>query len=210
MFFDGSFLYEIEDEQAKLPLNALSEDCLATLPGWTPEAAQQIILRRNQGGKISHLGELRGGDLPGFSLEFLGALESLVTVYSSGPVNLHTASSDVLTQLGFSPLFIQQVELYRLGPDGLPGTEDGGFFPDASAIQTILEEVSGPLLPEDQQLLAALTSSSTPLLGVASSTYRIKAEGRTLRHGVRRKIETVIEKSGLAPFPMVRGWHEKN
>jgi hypothetical protein len=194
----GTFQYQILDEQDRLPFNNLLAGQMAQLPGFTLQAAEELVQRRSQGKFILHLGELPALNLTGFDPQSLLALEPLVSVTSTGPVNIHTASTGVLTQLGFSPAFIDPLDQYRSGADRVVGTVDDGIFQDPQQIRMTLESAMAPLQMslQDQVTLDTLVGSTPPLLGVGSSTFRIKAEGQTNRHGIRQKGEAVVERSG--------------
>ncbi len=196
----GTFHFEIVDEERRLPLNTVPEEILARLPGFTPQAVTAFLARRQEGKTLSHLGELVS--LPGFQTAVLDQLEPLVTPYGSGPVNIHTASREVLEILGLSPGLTQTILLYRVGTDGKEGTADDGIFPSSDQIQPILESVSGPLLPEDQLVLGNLLNAR--LLGVESSLFRVTSEGRTARHGIRQKVVGILGRDQI-----LRGWHEE-
>ena len=200
----GTFYYQMADEQARIALNSAPLELLEKCPGFTPEAAGELMARRDQGKLISHLGELV--TLPGFKAEFLPTLEPLITVYGTGAVNLNTASVEVLTLLGFSSDLSAQIVQFRTGPDGTVGTPDDLIFPDVEQIQSLLDQNLGPLLPEDQMTLASLIGSQR--LGVRSSLFRVEVEGKMLRHGISKKVVAVLERGTIESSPIVRGWYE--
>jgi DNA uptake protein ComE-like DNA-binding protein len=203
-FASGQFSYRVQDEQARISLSSAPLDLLLLLPGFTPQAAQELIARRQQGKRIGHLAELRF--LPGFQEESLQELIPLVTVVADGPVNLNTAAPAVLARMGLSPALADRIAAFRIGPDGVWGSADDGFVPDVEQVFPVLDEQCGPLLPEDQERLGALISAN--LLGVRSSFFRIEADGWEQAHGVHRGIIGVVERAGAGAEPIVRGWNE--
>ncbi len=205
-FEGGRFQYQITDEQARIPVNTASLELLQRLPGFTPEAAAALVARREAGQPLSHLGEL--SNLAGFQLGFLGELEPLVSVLASGPVNVNTASAEVLTALGLSAPLSAQIAAYRNGPDGAAGTADDASFADLETIVPDLEAALGPLLPEDQVALGNLVSSQG--VGVRSSFFRVTLDGWSERHQVRKRVTAVLERGGQGDVPKVRGWHEND
>ncbi|MBI3615874.1 MAG: general secretion pathway protein GspK [Candidatus Omnitrophica bacterium] len=219
-FGPGTFRYSVTDENARIPLNALGELDKALAPqglnllgqlGFPPSAAQQLLDRLNQvpAKPIRHLGELLA--LSGMTPELLSQMVSWVTVYGNGPVNINTASVEVLTRLGLSSgLANQMVTLYRSGPgpDGIAGTSDDGIFTDAGQIGPVLSANFGPLASADQALLAALVGHNPPLLGVSSAFFRVESEGRAGRHGIQKKIAAVLERKSPGALPLLRGWNE--
>ena len=205
-FQGGSFLYKISDEQARIPLNSAPIEQILRLPGFTPEAANELLARRAEGRLISHLGELPA--LAGFQPDLLSELEPLVTLQTTGSVNLNTAPAEVLSAFGLSAALAERIIAYRNGGDGLPGTPDDAVFTDLERVLPDLEAGSGPLAPEDQVALGNLISSQQA--GVRSSFFRVALEGRSARHQVRRKVEAVLERGGQKGVPEIRGWHESD
>ena len=200
----GSFLYTIQDEQARLPINALPKEFLSRLPGFNPQMAEAILQNRLEGHPLVHLGQLRFfGPIASEAME---ELSSLVTVQGTGLVNLNTASQKVLLQLGLPSALVSQVLLYRSGPDAASGTADDHFFEraDAATVGTVLAEAVGyHLSPEDQTALNGLTGGGVPLLGVQTALFRVEARGITQQHGIEKRVWAVMDRQGN-----VRGWHE--
>ncbi|MBI3333016.1 MAG: general secretion pathway protein GspK, partial [Candidatus Omnitrophica bacterium] len=219
-FGPGTFRYEILDERGKIPLNALRglDEALAPLGinllerlGFAPDAAQQLLDRLNEtpGRPIQQLGELAA--LPGMTPELLDRLAQRVTAAGAGPVNINTAPAEVLTSLGLSSALAGRITtLYRAGPgpDGIEGTSDDGALTQPGQIQPVLSLNFGPLSPTDNACLTALIRHNPPLLGVSSSFFRVESEGRAGRHGIRKKVTSVLQRNGSGVPPLTRGWHE--
>lgn len=205
-FQGGAFLYTVSDEQARIPLNSAPAEVLLRLPGFTPEAANDLLARRAEGWVPAHLGELPL--LAGFQPELLSDLEPLVTLHPTGGVNLNTASSEGLCALGLSTALADRIAAYRTGPDGTWGTADDAVFTDLERVVPDLEAAFGPLAPEDQVALGNLISSQQ--VGVRSSFFRVTLEGRSARHQVRRRATAVLERGGQDESPEIRGWHESD
>lgn len=200
----GSFLYQVRDEQSLLPLNGLPLEVLLRLPGFNEPSAQAVLSRRAEGKRVAHLGELRA--LAGYDAGALEELAALATVHGTGPVNLNTAGRAALEKLGLLGPFLDVVENFRTGTDGTAGTDDDGVFEraDLEEIATKLLAGTGYLLTlEDTNLLNALLQGEKPMLGVASGWFRVTAEGRVTRSGVRTRVEAALDRSGT-----VGGWHE--
>lgn len=197
--------YRISDEQAKIPLNSASvkEPILQRLPGMSPQVMTQFLIRRDDPVSpkpLSHLAELA---VLGVESHALDELESLVTTYGENPVNINTASIDVLQILGISSSLSSQIFQYRNGPDGASGTDDDGVFESSQEIIPTLENLFSPLAPEDQITLATLLESQPALLGGATTLFRVEAQGQTVPGGIRKKIVCVMERSGN-----LRSWYE--
>ena len=200
----GWLRYRIQDEQSRIPLNRVTAEQAARLPGFNPQTAQELVSRRDAGKPVNHLGELFL--LTDFPAEPLEELAGLVTVYGSGPVNLNTAPAPVLIRLGLSPSLAGQIAAFRLGQDGQPGTPDDGVFPAAQEVIPVLEEQLGPLQPEDQTALGNLLSSQ--MIGVGSSLFQVEAEGWVQQNGIHAKVIAVMERTGPDLKAVVRGWRE--
>ena len=203
-FSAGWLRYRIQDEQARIPINCAPVEIIARLPGFSLLAADELIARRNDGKPVAHLGELLA--LPGFRKEGLPELAGMATVYGSGAVNINTAPAPVLTHLGLSPSLSDRIAAFRLGPDGEWGTRDDGVFPDVERIIPLLEEGSGPLLPEDQTALGNLIASQR--IGVRSSFFQVEAEGWIQTDGIHSKVSAVLERAGSSGPLVLRGWSE--
>ncbi len=203
-FGPGTIHYQIFDEQARIPLNAAPADVLARLPGFTQQAADQLVQLRTQKQRILHLGELPALNLPGFRPELLPQLEPLVTVYGSGSININTASVQVLELLGIKGA--NQIAQYRDGGDGILGNENDRVFKEAAKILVDLENAQVILDNADKVLLTNLVSAG--LVGVNSTTFRVETEGKSTRHGIDQKGVAILERSGAATPPVVRGWYE--
>lgn len=204
----GNFRWTVADEQARIPINTASIEILNRLPGFTAQASDELVRRRAEGKSLAHLEELQTLPGPGFSSNSLEELAILTTTHGSGPVNLNTASQQVLAILGLSADLAQQIEQFRAGPDGIVGTQDDGAFPQASAdeVEARLREFLGAgftLTPGDRAALELLAGQSPPMLDVKSSLFHIEASGETLRHAIQRKVVAVLDRSGA-----VRGWNE--
>ena len=200
----GTFVYTIQDEQSRLPINVLTQDLLTRLPGMTLPLAQKVIEERLLGHRILHPAQLRFFGL--MSSEDLQELGELVTCASSGPVNLNTAPKEVLLRLGLSPVLIDQLLLYRSGPDATAGTGDDRFFErsDSAYLVTVLHDAIGySITPEDQATLSTLSSGGAALLGVKSNFFRIEGLGMTQAHGIQKKIMAVVDREGHR-----WGWNE--
>lgn len=204
-FEGGTFRYLITDEQARIPLNTAQVETLQRLPGFTPEAANQMLLLREEGRTFAHLGELPS--LPGFQTELLSQLEPMATLLPTGSVNIHTASAQALAALGLSAGLADQIVVYRNGQDGQAGTADDAFFPEEGGVIDALELALGTRVPEpDRGLLGELISSG--VLGIRSAFFRVAMEGWSARHQVQEQVEAVVERGGQGEALKVRGWHE--
>jgi len=116
-----------------------------------------------------------------------------LTVYSLGPIDLTSASPEVLELLpGLGHSRIQQFIDLRRGPDGLDGTADDRVFTDLAAVQQALA-----LSPAQFEQLRPLVSLNDPTLEI-----------RSIGHsgGTTRTIAVVARKAGGKP--QVLSWNE--
>ena len=206
-FDTGTIRYRIADEQGLIPVNAAPATVLNRLPGFSQPVSDELIGRRNEGALVAHPAELPA--LSGFRPEAVSELNSVATVYGTGPVNINTASAEVLSKLGFSSLFTGQLLQYRMGLDGFPGTPDDGVFTEVtqSAIEAALKGFFGQafVMPEeDKKAVNDLSALQPPLLGVKSSFFRVEVEARTAAHGLRKNVTAIVDAGGK-----IRGWYEK-
>ena len=205
-------VYGIMDEDRKININTAPKAILARLPGMTEEVADALLEWRARHKSLvviedkpfKVLEELRLVD--GMTPEVFQALEPFVTVYSDGKVNLNTAPREVMAALGMSEGLVSKVLRFRWGRDGLRGTRDDQSFTTlASAGQELNAfETLTPL--EAAQLSNVITQNR---LKVASSVFRIHAQG-TVRDGkIRRAVEGVVRRAaGPSRSVALLSWRE--
>src|SRR5438445_2919019 len=205
-------VYGIVDEDRKININTAPKAILARLPGMTEEVADALLEWRARHKSLvviedkpfKVLEELRLVD--GMTPEVFQALEPFVTVYSDGKVNLNTAPREVMAALGMSEGLVSKVLRFRWGPDALRGTRaDQSFTTLASAGQELNAfETLTPL--EAAQLSNVITQNR---LKVASSVFRIHAQG-TVRDGkISRAVEGVVRRAaGPSRSVALLSWRE--
>jgi hypothetical protein len=108
------------------------------------------------------------------------------TLYSQGPVDLLSASLQVLESIpGIGDARASRFLELRRGPDHLDNTLDDHVFKDITEVRSFLG------LSEEQ--FKALNG----LVTIQDPTYHILSEGRS--SGVNRKVEVVAQKAGTSP-----------
>ncbi|MDR3401077.1 MAG: type II secretion system protein GspK [Chthoniobacter sp.] len=116
-----------------------------------------------------------------------------LTVYSVGPIDLTSASPEVLELLpGLGHSRIEQFIAMRRGLDGIDGTPDDHVFPDLATVQQALA-----LSPAQFESLRPLVTLNDPTLEIRS----IGHSGATIR-----TIAVVARKA--AGKPQVLSWNE--
>jgi hypothetical protein len=109
-----------------------------------------------------------------------------LTVYSQGPIDLSSASPEILRLLpGVGETRLQQFVQFRRGKDGLDGTPDDYIFPDMATVQQYLG------------LGQAQFAQLSALISLNDSTLRIISAGKSGE--VTRQVEAVVRKGGEKP-----------
>lgn len=116
-----------------------------------------------------------------------------LTVYSQGPIDLASASAEILALLpGLSEIRIRQFVQYRQGPDGIDGTADDQPFANLGAIQQFLG------------LTSAQFGELGSLVNYQDSTLRVISEGHS--GNVTRQMIVIVRKGGSKP--QILSWKE--
>jgi type II secretory pathway component PulK len=220
----GSVRIRIADEERKLPLNTISKQTLVELIA-DEAAAQAIVDARDEpdpaedhpegdqpyfakNGLFVVIEELT--DLPGMTGEMFARLREATSPYvsSGAPVNVNTATEDVLRAMGLSEGAIQAVAQFREGGDGPGDHADDGIFTEGglSILQTLKDHEGVDLTgTPDGNLLSAT------LFGVSSQTFTIVSEGLVEHPVARVRVEAVVKRAGCGegePSPCVVSWRE--
>ena len=141
----GKFIYTLQDEESKIPINVVSSDILERLPGFNLGVAEAMV---QSSLKPFHLKE-ELLTIEEMSEALFVESKDFITVYSSGKVNVNTAPSEILTALGFDEALVTMVMNFRQGSDHQPATSDDGIFESTGDIFTRLNSFGG--LSEAQQ-----------------------------------------------------------
>ena len=215
----GTLAVSVEDEESKLNLSVAGDELLGRLlaelqhPGrkefidslrdWQdadsvsrPSGAEEPYYqacempRHCKDAPLDSLQEgmlIRGNFDPDVLRAFMGA----ATVYSSGKINVNTASIEVLAALfeGNRPL-AQAVVAARSGPDGIDGTKDDTPFTSAE----MLKPLTG----------LALLCRISEVVSVRSSFFKVRSTGSV--GGAVKAVEALLEKTGSVVH--IRYWQE--
>jgi Tfp pilus assembly protein PilX len=211
---DGSadVAYGVVDEDRKININTAPKAILARLPGMTEDLADALLDWRARRTSLVVI-----EDRPFKVLEELWLVERMspevrqglqpfVTVYSDGKVNLNTAPEAVLTAVGMSAGLMSKVLRFRGGRDGIRGTGDDQSFTTLGSAGQELNAFDSLTPLEAAQLSNLITQNR---FKVASSVFRIHAQG-TVRDGkITRAVEGVVRR-GTGPSRPVAllSWHE--
>ncbi|HTY44729.1 MAG TPA: hypothetical protein VMD52_01890 [Patescibacteria group bacterium] len=108
--------------------------------------------------------------VPGMTAEIYDKIKDRITVYGSGPVNINTASVDILSILGLRPDLIAKVFMFRCGEDRKEGTEDDNRVDDLRNYTAALSRVVTLNDEEKKELEGFLLSG---LLSTRSNFFSI-------------------------------------
>lgn len=130
--------------------------------------------------------------LHGMTPEIFEQVKNEVTMYGKGPVNINTASKNVLMALGIEEQLADKILKYRRGPDGKePSVDDEVFMQASSVFDTLInQQPSGA----DQAVLNNLAEQN--LIGVASNAFHIHSVGELPGKKEALEIDAVVERKG--------------
>ena len=178
------FFYGITDEESKLNINKASREMLNGLSGLSELQVDAVINSRRKmifrkpeelvtRGVVEHK-------------QFYGdeGLETFVTVWGNGKININTASRAVLEAIpGLYANNVDDILMYRNGHDGVAGTSDDGVFKSVNDITDMQKE--------------SWISIRSDILTVKSRTFRMKSEGVIQKKSptrAKRVIDAVVFK----------------
>jgi general secretion pathway protein K len=128
----------------------------------------------------------------GFNENVFEKIRPYITIYSSGKVNINTASSVVLVSLGLDVNTVEEIILFRAGKDGISGTADDNIFEDAAGIVAKLSQAYNMTVNQVAQLSSVVTQSIT----VRSNVFKGKSRARLNGRKDTVEIDFVIDRSG--------------
>ena len=224
---DGTITVRIRDAERALDLNAADADQLreqlARLTG-DEAAAQAIIDARDaadaaedapasappyfaKNGPFAAPEEL--ADLPGMSRELYARLAEQTTPYRAGePVNLNTATTEVLRAAGLTESTVQLLLRFREGLDGPAAHGQDGIFEEAGvAVLETLRNRAGVDLAgaPDGNLLVS------NFFGVTSTTFTVTAEAAVADPPVAARVQAVVRRAACSEgvaAPCILAWRE--
>jgi general secretion pathway protein K len=107
----------------------------------------------------------------GMTEEVYGKIKDYITIYSTGNVNINTASRPVLLALGLSDEIVSEILPFRAGEDKIPGTADDRVFNAPSDIAPRLSQFYN--LSEAD--IAQITKVSEQFLSSASNNFMARS-----------------------------------
>lgn len=229
---EEEFLYGAEDESAKININKAPPEILQKLLVNTGdirteeayEIANSIIDWRDKDSNLSDMGaeELYYSELDipchcknsdfevpeelllvkGMNADIFSKISDVITVYGNGKINVNTMGKKTMQALGFSPEFADDVEEYRMGGDGTPGTEDDMVFMSPPELRK-----AGLLSRADSDTVNFL--SSADILGVNSDIFKISSTGFIFKDDKRysRQVVCFVQRK-KGDTPVILRWIE--
>ena len=160
--------YHFVDEESRINVNTAPQEVLARLPGINANLAGKIKASAFQPFIVKEaLFWVEEFDRAAFD-----ASRDFVTVYSTGRVNVNTASREVLEAAGLEASLAAAIDDLRKGSDGARGTDDDMVFKDAALAVEALNEEMHLSLPQ-KNLLTELFNSGG--IGVNSWNFTVRA-----------------------------------
>jgi DNA uptake protein ComE-like DNA-binding protein len=160
--------YHLVDEESRININTAPLEVLARVPGIGPDLAAKIAASpfRPFFVKESLLW------IDGLDDEAFARCRDLVTVYSSGRVNINTAPVAVLDALGMDGALVAAIDAARKGSDGIDGTGDDKVFDDMGRVETMLADLVS-LTDVQKEALARMLN--TGILGIDADNFTVFA-----------------------------------
>lgn len=156
-------------------------------------------------------------DIPEMTPQIYETLRTHTSPYTTTgePVNLNTATPEVMGALGLTGTTIQMITQFREGPDGSDAHEQDGIFrkPGLAILQTLKDHQGVDLTgtPDGNLLISDAFGVSSEVFTVASEVFTIVAEGRTERPRVHVRMEAVVRRKACGagvPQPCLIAWRE--
>ena len=229
--FTGTLTIRIADEERKLHVNTATTNHLTRLTG--NEAISQAIVDAHDdpdtaedrpGGEPPYFaknGPLVApeelSDIPEMTPQIYETLRTHTSPYTTTgePVNLNTATPEVIGALGLTATTIQMITQFREGPDGSDAHEQDGIFrePGLAILQTLQDHQGVDLrgTPDGNLLIGNEFGVSSEVFTVSSEVFTVVAEGRTGRPMVRVRMEAVVRRKACGagvPQPCLIAWRE--
>ena len=124
----------------------------------------------------------------GMDKQMYDKLINFVTIYGDGPVNINTASKEVLMALGMPESVVDKVLMVRRGKDGIDGTPDDHVFSKTFEITADINSVIQLTLDEARAIDAL---NMRGLLTTNSFYYTIDVTGKLASRTTTRSVRAV-------------------
>ena len=226
---DGSFNYELVDEERKININTAplkdlerlfeivaqvnsqqAEDIAAAILDWrqSGENTRKNGAKSNYYQTLSPSYPCKDGPfevleeillVKGITIDIFKSIQDEITIYGAGSVNINTADKPVLETLGMSDTLADKIISFRNGNDGVPATNDDNIFTDQGNIVKALQSVQ-KLTQQDINQLTNLIGEG--MFVVQSDNFKGKSYGKTSRDSMT--VDFVFARGGSIKF-----WREE-
>ena len=223
-------LYGVMDESSKVNINKVSADILEILmeriaeldKNEAAELANAIVDWRDTDIVISPGGaesnyyeglkvpyECKNGEfqvieelllVKGMTPEIFSKLQSVITIYGEGKININTVDATTLYGLGLDMDFAEAIVEFRQGGDTEIGTDDDNIFTTTGELRDV-----GPFFTDESTQINYILDTLT----VKSDIFRINSFGifETGQRRLQRNIVCVVKRQKAAP-PEILYWRE--
>lgn len=135
----------------------------------------------------------------GMRYDIFEKIKKYITVYGQARVNINTTSKIVLLALGLSEKVVNDIMLFRAGPDGIMETKDDGVFDgEVSISQRLCQRYQ---IGEAEA--AELTMVAEYYLTTYSSVFMAQASARLHNRKYNGSVVSVVDRQGKILY-----WHE--
>jgi len=128
----------------------------------------------------------------GMTMVVYEKIKDYVTIYGEGRININTAPKEVFLILGVDDYLADLICLYRLGEDGVIGTEDDNVFQDRAAIVPSLSKFYNL----SDANIAALTQAVSENFVTNAGYFTVRSEARLRNTKLSFRAEGVLDGSG--------------
>lgn len=185
---DGSFSYGLIDEERKINVNEapaeILKDFFVLSAGLTLQEAETIADSIVDWRDSDNIISLNGAEdayymslspayhcknqrieileelllIRGMNQDIFDKIKDMITIYSTGRININTADKNVFLALGLSSSLVDRIMAFRLGEDQIEASSDDNYFLNNELIVDNLL-AKEKLIPADKEQLTRLVSS---------------------------------------------------
>ncbi len=136
----------------------------------------------------------------GMEQDTFDKVKDFITIFGNGAVNINTANMLTFQSLKMGLSLAEKIFQYRVGSDGVEGTEDDRIFSSVDGIVSSLDSSVGLSAEETEELNVALDAS---LLNIKSDYFMGNAYGRLNGSGKSGEVIFVVNRN-----EQVKYWRE--
>lgn len=195
---NGSFKFNLVDEESLININTVSLAIIERLPGLNPDLAKKIFESDLKPFQLKEELLL----VEGITEEIYSEFKDLITTYTEGRVNINTASATVLEVLGLEDDLIEIILNYRKGEDGEAATQDDREFESVATILDSLRKFTLLTLEQELQITELISQN---LLCVRGKFIKLNIEAHVLGKAIKN-YNVILERT---PKSKIKFWQEK-